>query len=179
MRSVGHCRFNYLITTLYERLNIWCVGHCRYNYIIMTLYERVNIRDSSATAVTIRVANPHWFNADPDRDPDLAFFLIADPHPDPGFDYLKLKKIYSWKFNFYFLDRKLQFTYSPRYRRSLQPSKENIQHFKTRKFCTFFYFCGSFLPSWIRIQWLEMRIWHSVLPWVAIRPDWPKYSDAI
>ncbi len=30
-------------------------------------------------------------------------------------------------------------------------SKENIQNFKTWKFCTFFYF-GSFLPSWIRIR---------------------------
>jgi hypothetical protein len=27
------------------------------------------------------------------------------------FDDLKLKKNYSWKFNFYFLDQKLQFTY--------------------------------------------------------------------
>ncbi len=37
--------------------------------------------------------------------------------------------------------------------RSLQPSKENIQHFKTRNFLIFFYFCGSFLlPSWIRIR---------------------------
>jgi hypothetical protein len=41
---------------------------------------------------------------DPDTDPDLAFFLIADP--DPGFDDLKLKKVYSWKFDFYFLDQK-------------------------------------------------------------------------
>jgi hypothetical protein len=39
---------------------------------------------------------------------------------------------------FNFLDQKLQLTYSkaskkgrPSYRRSLQPSKENIQHFKT------------------------------------------------
>ncbi len=32
------------------------------------------------------------------------------------------------------------------YRRSL------IQHFKSRNFWTFFYFCGSFLPSWIRIR---------------------------
>ncbi len=30
---------------------------------------------------------------------------------------------------------------------------ENIQHFKTWNFLTFFYFCGSFLPSWIRIHW--------------------------
>ncbi len=46
--------------------------------------------------------------SDPDTDP--AFFLIADPDsgsgsrilipdPDPGFDDLKLKKIYSWKFS--------------------------------------------------------------------------------
>ena len=56
-----------------------------------------------------RVSDPHRFNADPDTDPDPAFFLIADP--DPGFDDLKLKKIHSWKFNFYFLDQKLQFTY--------------------------------------------------------------------
>jgi hypothetical protein len=38
-----------------------------------------------------RVSDPHGFNADPDTDP--AFFLIADP--DPGFDDLKLKKIYN------------------------------------------------------------------------------------
>jgi hypothetical protein len=36
-----------------------------------------------------RVSDPHLFNA----DPDPAFFLIADPDPDPGFDDLKLKKI--------------------------------------------------------------------------------------
>ncbi len=39
----------------------------------------------------------------------------------------------------------------PNYRRSLQLSKENIQHFKTWNFLIFFYFCGSFLPAWIRI----------------------------
>ncbi len=39
----------------------------------------------------------------------------------------------------------------PSYRRNHQPSKENIQHFKRWKFCPFFYFLGSFLPSWIRI----------------------------
>ncbi len=40
-------------------------------------------------------------------------------------------------------------------RRILQPSKENIQHFKTWKFFTYFYFCGSFLPSWNRIRILN------------------------
>jgi hypothetical protein len=38
-------------------------------------------------------------------------FRIWILDPDPGFDDLKLKKIYSWKFNFYYLDQKLQFTY--------------------------------------------------------------------
>ncbi len=42
---------------------------------------------------TFRVSDPYWFNADPDTDPDPAFFLIADP--DPDFDDLKLKKIYN------------------------------------------------------------------------------------
>ncbi len=41
---------------------------------------------------------------------------------------------------------------SPSYRRSLQLSKEAIQHFKTWTFQKNFYFCGSFLPSWIRIR---------------------------
>ncbi len=38
-------------------------------------------------------------------------FRIRIPDPDPGFDDLKLKKIYSRKFNFYFIDQKLPFTY--------------------------------------------------------------------
>ncbi len=40
----------------------------------------------------------------------------------------------------------------PSYRRSLQLSKENVQHFKTWDFIIFFNFYGLFLPSWIRIQ---------------------------
>jgi hypothetical protein len=41
----------------------------------------------------------------------------------------------------------------PSYRRSLQPSKETIQYryFKTIYY-VFFPFCGSFLPTWIRIR---------------------------
>ncbi len=38
----------------------------------------------------------------------------------------------------------------PSYRKSLQPSEENIQRFKTWNSPPFFYFCGSFLPAWIR-----------------------------
>jgi hypothetical protein len=40
----------------------------------------------------------------------------------------------------------------PSYRRSLPPSKENIQHCKKRNLLSFFYVFGSFLPSWIQIQ---------------------------
>ncbi len=40
------------------------------------------------------------------------------------------------------------------YKRSLQLSKGNIQHFKVWNFIIFFYLSGLFLPSWIRI-----RIW--------------------
>jgi hypothetical protein len=43
-------------------------------------------------------------------------------------------------------------------RRSLQPSKENIQHFKTWKFSSFFYICGSFLPFWIWIRILIQNV---------------------
>jgi hypothetical protein len=47
-------------------------------------------------------------------DTDPAFFLIADPgsrfriripYQDPGFDDIKLEKIYSWKFHFCFLTK--------------------------------------------------------------------------
>ena len=44
-------------------------------------------------------------------DPDPAFFLIADPDPDPGFGDLILKKITAEKKINFFLDQKLQFTY--------------------------------------------------------------------
>jgi hypothetical protein len=63
------------------------------------------------------------------------------------------KKFRAGNFNFYFFDQKIAINLSlglhkgcPSYRRSLQPSKENIQHFKTWKFCTFFFFGGHFCP---------------------------------
>jgi hypothetical protein len=66
-----------------------------------------------------------------------------------------------------FLDQKLQFMHlslglhkgRPSYKRSLQLSKENVQHFKTWKFSIFF-FCGSFLPSWIQIRLWILQIWN-------------------
>jgi hypothetical protein len=96
-----------------------------------------------------------------------------------GFDAPKSEICHSWEKNFF--DKKLQFLslglYKGRlsYRRSLQPSKENIQRFKTWNFFTFFYFCGSFLPSWI-------RIWIQQLTLIRINADpdpdpkpWPLY----
>jgi len=50
-----------------------------------------------------RVSDPHWFNAATDTDPDQTFFLIADPDPGSRVWWPKIGKIYSWKFNFYFL----------------------------------------------------------------------------
>jgi hypothetical protein len=61
-------------------------------------------------------------NADPDTDPNPAFFIIADP--DPGFDDLNLKKNYRWKFNFYFLYQILQFIYSYAFIKDAQATGE-------------------------------------------------------
>jgi hypothetical protein len=67
------------------------------------------------------------------------------------------KKNHSIKY-FYlsFFDQKCKFTVlhkgCPSYRRSLQLSKENIQHFKRWNLLTALYFSGSFLPFWNRIQ---------------------------
>ncbi len=68
------------------------------------------------------------------------------------------KKIHSWKRKLIFFTSKTTIFLSlglhkgrPSYRRRLQLSKENIQHFKTWIFLIFFYFYGTFLPSWIRI----------------------------
>ncbi len=72
--------------------------------------------------VTNRVSDPHWFNA----DTDPAFFVIANPE-------------FSWSKIAIYLSLGLH-KGRPRYRRSLQPSKENIQYLKTWKFWTFFLF---------------------------------------
>ncbi len=60
----------------------------------------------------------------------------------------------------------------PSYRRSLQPSKANIQHFKTWNFLIFVYFCGSFLPSRIRIPNTDPGP-------IRIRIRYPAFSNII
>ncbi len=76
-----------------------------------------------------------------------------------GFYDQKYKKYLQLKFFIYFLIKNcylliLIFHFhkiSPSYRRILQPSKKNIQHFKTWNFSTFIVL-WVILPSWIRIQ---------------------------
>jgi hypothetical protein len=77
------------------------------------------------------VSDPYSF----DTDPDPAFRLNTDPDPDPiriqSFDDQKWENlnIFSSKTTIYLSLGLHKGRLS--YRRSLQPSKENIQHFKT------------------------------------------------
>jgi hypothetical protein len=73
---------------------------------------------------------------DPDSlnpDPDTASHVNLDPDPTriQGFDDQKLKKKQKYRRKFiyiYFFSSKIVIYLSPSYRRSLPPSKENIQH---------------------------------------------------
>ncbi len=76
---------------------------------------------------------------------------IRIPDPDPGFDDLKLTKNLQLEIQFLFSWSKIAIYLSlglhkgrPSYMRSLQPSKENTQHFKTWKFWTFSIFWVTF-----------------------------------
>jgi len=71
--------------------------------------------------------DPDSLNQDPDMDPDPAFQVNPDPIRIHGFDYQKLKKK---KIFDEFFSSKIAIYSCPSYRRNLQPSKENIQHFK-------------------------------------------------
>ncbi len=90
------------------------------------------------------------------RDRIKHFRLNTDP--DPGFWWSKIKKFLSWtKLAFFGSKTTVYLSLGlhkgrPSYRRSLQPSKENIQYFKTWNFLIIFLFLWTFLPSWIRIR---------------------------
>jgi hypothetical protein len=88
--------------------------------------------------------DPDSMNPDPDKDP--AFDV--NPNPDPGFWWPKSEKkntaenLFSklfWSKIAIYLSPGLQ-KGRPSYRRSLEPSKENIQHFKRWNSLTVFYF---------------------------------------
>ncbi len=83
------------------------------------------------------VADPHWFQC----GSGSSILVSADSNTDPVWP--KIEKNYNWKK----LYQKLSLVLlkgRPSFRRSLQPSKENIQLFKTLNFITFLNFCGSF-----------------------------------
>ncbi len=101
-----------------------------------------------------RISDPYSFDTDPVRIRIRHFRLNTDPDPDPirvqGFDDQKLKKINSWKKKFgskttIYLSLDLH-KGRPSYRRSLQLSKENIQHSSTSKHdvLKFLCICGSY-----------------------------------
>ncbi len=96
------------------------------------------------------------------NEQDPAFQVNPDPNTDPdpiwiqGFDDQKVTKKKQLKFVFLFQIKITLYLAlglhkgRPSYRRSLPPSKEYIQYLKFINL--FFYFCGSFLPPWIRIR---------------------------
>ncbi len=83
-----------------------------------------------------KVADPHWFNADPDTDP--ALFLIADP--DPGFWWPKIEKILKLKKIAIYLSLGL-YKGRPSYRRNFSFQKKASSNSKNMKF----HYCFLFL----------------------------------
>ncbi len=98
-------------------------------------------------------------NADPDPDPYPNADPDLDPVPDPRFWWPKIgKKITAGNFLFIFLI-KIAIYLSlgipkglPSYMRSLQPSKENIQHFKTWKIFTFLFLWVIFVLNQLKLM---------------------------
>jgi hypothetical protein len=81
------------------------------------------------------------------------------PDPDPGFYDQNYKRLLLKKKLNFFLDQKLQFTFPLAYIKDAQatgeafsPQKRTSSTKKHENSGLFFYFCGSFLPSWIRIR---------------------------
>ncbi len=101
---------------------------------------------------------------EPGSEPSILGCMPIRIQSNPKFWWPKFGKKFSWKQFMISFWSKTAFCLSLGlhkgrliYRRSLQPSKEKIQHFKTWNLLSFFYFCGSLLPSWIRIRihWLD------------------------
>ncbi len=95
----------------------------------------------------------HHFTSVVDPDP-----LNPDTGTDPGFWWPRiLKNAAEIFFKYLFLIKKIAIYLHlghekrrPSYRKSFEPSKENIQHFKRWNLWSVFYFSGSFLTHWIR-----------------------------
>jgi hypothetical protein len=91
------------------------------------------IKNYNLLIPTGRVSDPHWLNADPDTDPDPAFFLIPDPGSGSRVWWSKIEKNLQLEDLIKFFWSKIATYLSlglhkgrPSYRRNLQPSKENI-----------------------------------------------------
>ncbi len=96
-------------------------------------------------------------------DPDPAFFVNADldTDPDPGFWWPKffLKKFTAGKkLNFFIKNCHLLIPRPPKRTSKLQEKSSSLkrEHPALQKL-NFFHFCGSFWPSWIRIQLTKMN----------------------
>ncbi len=132
------------------------------SWIAKTLLQYCFLKEVSS--FTIKWPQEYDFNIQTSFRISIHLIRIRIQIRNQGFDDQKLKKKnlqLEEKLNF--LDQKLLFLGLYKGRPSLQPSKENIQHFKTRSFLIFFYFCGPFLPSWIRI----------LNPYPDLRIHWP------
>ncbi len=71
-----------------------------------------------------------------------------------GFDDQKLEKVYSWKY-LHFLDQKLKFSYPYASIKDVKIQEKSFsleREHLTLQNLNFLHFCGSFWPSWIRIQ---------------------------
>jgi len=111
------------------------------------------------TGIAIRVSDPYSFDTYP--DPAFLAEYRSGSNPDPGFWWPKIKKkIYSSKTTIY-LSLRLH-KGRPSYRRSLQLSKKNIQHFKTWNFIFFSTFAGHFALldtlTWLNPDPVRIRI---------------------
>jgi hypothetical protein len=95
--------------------------------------------------VEYRVSDPYSF----DTDPDPAFRLNTDPGDQ------KSKKLTAEKILIFFINYNLSIPRTPQRMSKLKKKPSGLKGedpaLQNIKFQNFFYFCGSFLPSWIRI----------------------------
>jgi hypothetical protein len=115
------------------------------------------------------------------RNPDPAFFQIAVPDPDSRFRWPKIEKTLQQKKTLYFFDQKLRYPYPKDFIKDAQAAGEAFipqKRAQNMKFMIFFYFCGSFLPFWIRIQQLKlMRIYADPDPKLWVESHMNDYED--
>ncbi len=78
----NHNLYSYICRVPYNLIILWSL--LLNNTIKCLCSISVAVCPWSIVFFHCRVSDPHWFNADPDTDPDPAFFLIADPDSGSG-----------------------------------------------------------------------------------------------